>query len=184
MKRSALVRRTPLRRVTALRPRARERVQRSSTAQAQAQARLYVEVGGEKRELRHVRKLSAYAARPRFAEYMLWVKSLPCLMSGVWGRCLGHVEADHAGSNRGQGRKAHDSTVIPMCQAHHSKRFPDAWTHLQRRAWLSAAVAYVQARARAWGVPVPEGAQGSDAERLLSLADAWGELQCCIPHAA
>jgi hypothetical protein len=86
---------------------------------------------------------------------MLWVKRQPCLMRGVWGCCSGPVEADHAG-RRGVGRKAHDSTCIPLCRYHHgASRFPRAWTQAQRRAWLHAAVVYTQACARAACVEVP-----------------------------
>jgi hypothetical protein len=86
---------------------------------------------------------------------MLWVKGQPCLMRGVWGCCEGSIEADHAG-RRGAGRKAHDSTCIPLCRYHHgASRFPRAWTQDQRRAWLHAAVVYPQACARTAGMTVP-----------------------------
>jgi hypothetical protein len=86
---------------------------------------------------------------------MLWVKGQPCLMRGVWDRCSGPVEADHAG-RRGIGQKAHDSTCIPLCHRHHqASRFPLDWSQAQRRAWLHAAVVYTQACARAVGVVVP-----------------------------
>jgi hypothetical protein len=82
---------------------------------------------------------------------MLWVKGLPCLML----RCEGPIEADHAG-RRGAGRKAHDSTCIPLCRYHHgASRFPRAWTQGWRRAWLYAAIVYTQAYARSAGVIVP-----------------------------
>jgi hypothetical protein len=98
---------------------------------------------------------SAYRARERDVGYMLWVKRQPCLMRGVWGCCSGPVEADHAGL-RGIGRKAHDSTCIPLCRYHHgASRFPRNWSQVQRRAWLHAAVVYTQASARAVGVSVP-----------------------------
>jgi len=86
---------------------------------------------------------------------MLWVKTRPCLMLGVWGTCEGAVEADHAGQ-RGVGRKAHDSTCIPLCRYHHgASRFPRSWPQAQRRAWLHAAIVYTQACARVAGVDVP-----------------------------
>jgi hypothetical protein len=98
---------------------------------------------------------SKYSQRERFTAYMLWVKGQPCLMRSIWGRCEGRVEADHAGP-RGVGRKAHDSTCIPLCCHHHgASRFPRAWSQDRRRAWLYAAVVYTQACARAAGVAVP-----------------------------
>lgn len=101
------------------------------------------------------RSRSKYKSRTRHTAYMLWVKGQPCLMRGVWGRCSGPVEADHAG-RRGAGQKAHDSTCIPLCHRHHqASRFPLDWSQAQRRAWLYAAIVYTQACARAAGVAVP-----------------------------
>jgi hypothetical protein len=100
-------------------------------------------------------KRSGYRSRERHTPYKLWVKRQPCLMRGVWGTCNGPVEADHAGP-RPVGRKAHDSTCIPLCRQHHSaSRFPRSWLQAQRRAWLHAAIVYTQACARAAGVDVP-----------------------------
>ncbi len=100
-------------------------------------------------------KRSAYRGRERHTDYMLWVKRQPCLMRGVWGRCEGPIEADHAG-RRGLSHKAHDATCIPLCRYHHgASRFPRAWMQAQRRAWLHAAIVYTQACARAVGVEVP-----------------------------
>jgi hypothetical protein len=68
---------------------------------------------------------SKYRNRPRDTARMLWVKSLPCCAyTGPWPAmliwpCEGVVEADHAGGGSGMGRKADDSTVIPLCQRHH-----------------------------------------------------------------
>lgn len=179
MKRSGLLRRTPLRRVSKVQPRPRERSQRSVARPEQCSR------CGRPQSPTCCAEVPArrgYADRERFTEYMLWVKSLTCLMSGVWGRCQGHVEADHAGNERGLNRKAHDSTVIPMCQGHHAKRFPHAWTHLERRAWLAAAVLYTQAVARARGIAVPHD-ERAPAPVMLSVHDAWEDLMRCTPRA-
>jgi len=66
-----------------------------------------------------------YKSRPRDTAYMLWVKTQPCCAyAGPWPApliwpCDGPVEADHAGGGAGMGRKADDSTCIPLCQRHH-----------------------------------------------------------------
>ncbi len=66
-----------------------------------------------------------YKSRPRDTARMLWIKTLPCaardpmLPLAAVGPCLGPVEADHAGGGSGMGRKADDSTCIPLCQRHH-----------------------------------------------------------------
>lgn len=143
------MKRTPLRRKTPLRAR-RDRGKPAAEPRAELGGRLNGPVAAAREP-----KRSAYRQRERHADYMLWVKRQPCLMRGVWGSCEGRVEADHAG-RRGAGRKAHDSTCIPLCHRHHqASRFPRAWSQEQRRAWLHAAVVYTQAVARAAGVTVP-----------------------------
>lgn len=119
---------------------------------------------------------SAYRARQRDTAYMLWVKTLPCLMAGVWGTCQGTVEADHAGL-RGMGRKAPDNTTIPLCHYHHhSGRFPRGWDKPLRRAWLDAAVGYVQALARLMvGTPIARAVPDDG----VSVTDAKSALMRC-----
>jgi hypothetical protein len=135
------MKRTPLRRRTPLR------------AQAPLRSALRDRPPDGRPETRPPR--SKYRSRPRHTAYMLWVKLQPCLMRGIWGTCSGLVEADHAGP-RGIGRKAHDSTCIPLCRYHHrTSRFPRSWPQAQRRAWLHAAIVYTQACARAAGVDAP-----------------------------
>lgn len=122
------------------------------------------------------RSRSKYKSRTRHTAYMLWVKGQPCLMRDVWGRCSGPVEADHAG-RRGTGRKAHDSTCIPLCHRHHqASRFPRAWSQAQRRAWLHAAIVYTQACARAAGVAVPVDAAVMTSYPAMALAHAGDQL--------
>ncbi len=120
------------------------------------------------------RRLSAYKRRERFVDYMLWVKTQPCVVTtmGVFvtqastsarasalANCAGEVQADHAGP-RAMGRKAHDSTCIPLCAAHHDQRtngwglFRD-YTLDMKRAWKANAIAHTQARSRTLGVVVP-----------------------------
>lgn len=85
------------------------------------------------------RKVSAYKARVRDVDYMLWVKRLPCAARTLGG-CRGRVEADHAG-RRALGQKAHDRTCIPLCRTHHVQRGSFSgpfreWTQVQMRLWL------------------------------------------------
>lgn len=93
-----------------------------------------------------------YAMRERDIDYMLWVKTLPCLLAGVDGAgpCTGVVEADHAGL-RGMGQKAPDDTCIPLCSGHHLDRHactgffrgrPKEW----KRDWRLCAIAETQAQ--------------------------------------
>lgn len=87
---------------------------------------------------------------------MLWVKTQPCLMAGVWPDwpCSGVVEADHAGM-RGVGRKCPDIETIPLChEHHHGGRFPRHVTKPYRRAWLDAAVLYTQGQASRGSTPL------------------------------
>lgn len=108
---------------------------------------------------------TAYATRERDTPYMLWCKTLPCLLApyqhlDAVGRCDGPTEADHAGK-RAMGRKAPDTTVIPLCRLHHVARhikgndFFRALDHDATRAWLDAMIAQVQHRAGLSPSPPP-----------------------------
>lgn len=85
-----------------------------------------------------------YRRRPRFLDYMMWIKREPCCARAVGylvsAPCRGRVEADHAGK-RVTGQKADDRTCIPLCQRHHQDRNDfqgafRAFKHDQMRAWL------------------------------------------------
>lgn len=72
--------------------------------------------------------------------YVRFVRSLPCAVCGSR-----RTEAHHAGL-RGLGQRAHDSTCVPLCRAHHAA-FHDAgppfrgMSHDQREAWIATAIA-------------------------------------------
>ena len=120
MKRSPLLRRTPLR----------------------------TRINGARKAAR-TRKRSTYKRRERDIPYMLWVKSLPCVASLLpMGPCGGVVEADHAG-RRGLGMKCDDRETIPICTEHHRQRtdFSGAfktWDRDRMRAWLGACLDLVR----------------------------------------
>jgi hypothetical protein len=57
------------------------------------------------------------SGRVRDRRYLLAVKELPCCLALLMN-CDGPVHAHHAGA-RPLGRKADDSTAIPLCAAHH-----------------------------------------------------------------
>lgn len=118
---------------------------------------------------------------------MLAVKRMPCLMAGVWGTCSGPIEADHAGL-RGIGRKAPDSTVIPLCHYHHhSGRFPRSWHKASRREWLDAAVLHTQANALHHGVCLPQDVIVSTVPTLERATHALlavvGQAEGAVGHA-
>lgn len=104
------------------------------------------------------RPRSSYARRPRFIDYMLWVKAQPCVLSyprspgfdpvPSHDHCDGVIEADHAGA-RAIGRKCHDFEVIPLCKRHHDmrpgRRGPfSLLTREEMRAWILEKVASIQ----------------------------------------
>lgn len=109
------------------------------------------------------RQRTKYRSRPRETDYMLGVKRLPCAALLVPGhRCTGPIEADHAGP-RGIGRKAHDSTVIPLCQQAHRERTDFSgpfrgWDQAQMREFLAGRIIQTQRfmRARGWTIPTTE----------------------------
>lgn len=103
------------------------------------------------------KRKTKYAQRERDIDYMLWVKTLPCLLAGnpEAGPCTGVVEADHAGE-RGLGQKAPDDTCIPLCSGHHLDRHactgffrgrPKPW----KREWRAEAIEKTRAAHRASG---------------------------------
>ena len=60
------------------------------------------------------------------------------------GRCMGPVEAHHAG-RRGLSQRAHDDTAIPLCTQHHRDYHQAAGPFRamdrdQRRAWVEARI--------------------------------------------
>jgi hypothetical protein len=130
----------------------------------------------EQRKREREKRKTAYARRPRFLDFMAWVRTLPCLLSGLWSPikpraiatpCSGPVQADHLGdrSVNGSYRRAPDSTCGPMCMGHHGERtdsvscgngafaeHPDALM----RAWCDGGIEIVQLHALRVGVLVPD----------------------------
>ncbi len=109
--------------------------------------------------MRRGAKRSRYARRERFFGYMGWVKSTACCAPIFSTPCGGVIEADHAGS-RAFGRKAHDSTCIPLCTNHHRERTDMSgafrgWDAARMRAWCDFKIEETQLFARDCGVEVP-----------------------------
>jgi hypothetical protein len=123
MRRTALSRRSPLKRKARLRPR-RATPRRSGREYDD----LYLEA---------VRRLPC----------VLWTEG-NCDAWYVKGELL--RQADHAGE-RPLGRKADDSTAIPMCPRHHRSRtdytgFFRGWSGAMMRLWCDIAIAETRAR--------------------------------------
>lgn len=117
--------------------------------------------------------MTRYSDRERGFEFMEWVRTLPCVVSRIggagileapmtgFGRCVGPVQADHAGRRSGMSHKALDRTCIPMCMTHHVQRteYRGVFGHItldQRRDWCAAAIAHTHDVARQYGMVVPE----------------------------
>lgn len=124
------------------------------------------------------RAKSSYRRRERFVDYMLWVKTLPCMVSQIGiafapsgevlivqlrsprADCYGEVQADHAG-RRAFGRKAHDNTCIPLCREHHDERTMGhgafrGLTLEQKREWNAFAIKTTWDAAREQNVDIPQ----------------------------
>lgn len=77
--------------------------------------------------------------------YRARVRALPCLLA-VTGKCLGAVEAHHAGERDAKGRKPGDDTCVPLCHRHHVAEWHGAsghfksWSRERRRAWAREAI--------------------------------------------
>lgn len=112
------------------------------------------------------RSKTKYAKRPRAFGYMGWIKQQSCIvrqfavvMKSPTTPCRGDIEADHMGE-RGLGRKAPDSTCVPICSGHHRERtdFSGAFktfTQMDMRSFVASAIQVTQNRARHLGVEVP-----------------------------
>jgi len=88
-----------------------------------------------------------YARRERDTLRMLWTKQQACV-GPMLHECQGPIEAHHAG-RRGLGQKAHDSTVIPLCQAAHRHWHEGGaafkgWTNYEKRAWADRVIGSMQ----------------------------------------
>lgn len=123
MKRTPLIRRTPMKRGTST------LLRRSSKPRAQ-------------------RKRTTYATRERNFDHMLWVKTLACVARDMPTPCGGVIEADHAGE-RGMSQKCPDEETIPICTNHHRERTDfsgsfKAWDKAQMREWLLACLKHTQ----------------------------------------
>lgn len=70
-----------------------------------------------KARLRPRRATARRSDRARDPEYLRQVRTLPCSLR-LLGLCSGPIQAHHAGRHP-MGRKADDSTAIPLCQKHH-----------------------------------------------------------------
>jgi hypothetical protein len=120
-----------------------------------------------KRKRKHV---NSYRKRQRFPAWMIWVRSLPCVISTLPidrasdtpsdDPCSGWNEADHIGP-RAMGRKSHDFEVLPACKKHHDarpgRRGPFARLDRQAmRSWIVVALADLHRRASLVNAPDAE----------------------------
>ena len=104
--------------------------------------------------MRPGKRKSKHARRERHIDYMIWVKTLPCLARDAGG-CTpdedGHVEAAHVGDAVGRyGRE--DLDTVPLCSMHHRINGFDTysgpfkgWSRLERFAWATKAITETRA---------------------------------------
>jgi hypothetical protein len=132
-----------------------------------------------------VRGNTKHARRERGDEYMAWTSRQRCFACRFWQRlhlasgartilvedhlkCDGRIEVDHAGCRfeQGDGKRAYDWTVIPLCTRHHRMRTSWAGTLGQAgiffgysreamRRWCDAAIALQHELAGKARVEVP-----------------------------
>lgn len=92
--------------------------------------------------------------RERDTDFMALVRKLPCVCRAIAPTsnrptpCSGEVQADHAGA-RPLGRKADDTTCIPLCRRHHTERTDHrgmfwAMTRDEGRAWRELAIKHTR----------------------------------------
>ena len=130
-----------------------------------------------KKKTKRVRSRSRYAERPRFVDYMLAVKSLPCAAIIIPGHvCGGEMHAHHVGPS-GAGMKSHDSLVVPLCKDGHAdlhafrNAFRD-WTKAKRRDFEIDRVMHTQRYMVAHNIappPIEDRAYAVEIARWLNL---------------
>lgn len=118
-------------------------------------------------------RLNSYRKRQRHLDWMVWVKSQPCVISMLAVEradntpsndpCSGWIEADHVGP-RAMGRKSHDFECLPACKKHHDarpgRRGPFARLDRQAmRSWIVDALADLHQRAALMNAPDAEARQ-------------------------
>lgn len=141
-----------------------------------------------RRQMRPSSRTSKYARRERGIDYMLAVKRLGCCAIIVPGHvCDGPIEADHAGP-RGVGKKAHDSTVIPLCKLAHQQRADfsgpfRSWNHAKMHDFLVGRVLWTQRYLGARGITPPPmtDEQAIEFARWLNLRTA-DEVAAAAPR--
>lgn len=62
------------------------------------------------------KRTSKYARRKRYIDYMLWIKTNPCMCCGV----KRGIEAAHCG-DRAYGQKCDDRETLPLCKEDHTE---------------------------------------------------------------
>jgi hypothetical protein len=77
-----------------------------------------------------------YRNRPRDFTYMSWITSQQCVACEAMRLIsFGRVYAHHAGQ-RAFGRKADDTTCIPLCWRHHDRNSPPSVHALGKLFWV------------------------------------------------
>ena len=125
----------------------RTQLQRRTPLQAKKPIARIARLSQGAKKAARTRKRSRYRQRERQVDYMLWVKTLPCVARHL-GPCSGVVEADHAGA-RGLGQKCSDIETIPICTGHHRERTDfsgtfKTWNKDGMRVFLAGAIASTQ----------------------------------------
>lgn len=184
MKRTPLQRKTPLKRTRTMRSSRGSKLKRAVIEAAVTITVDGVVLGRVKRL--HMTKTTKHARRERGREYMAWTSRQPCMVARFWQRlhthagnrrlvlemhlcCDGPIQVDHAGNRftDGDGTRAFDRTVIPMCRKHHEQRTNACGTPGQAgifagfdadmvRAWSDEAIRIHQSLARFAGIAIPD----------------------------
>lgn len=102
-------------------------------------------------------KASKYTRRPRDTDYLAFVRSQVCSVIQEWPNksappspCWGPIDPDHDSRGRAYGHKSDDSTAIPLCRRHHEHRHLRTGpfrglTRLEVYAWVDRAQKRTQA---------------------------------------
>jgi hypothetical protein len=80
------------------------------------------------------RKPRRYVVPPEALAYWEWIRRQPCVVCGCKHRFICPVEVAHVGQ-RGLSQKCDPFEVIPLCQAHHGRGFPESHHTLGKAFW-------------------------------------------------
>ena len=93
-----------------------------SAAQAVARDEVHAAIATWRENVRELLPAPKPVVEPREPAYLAWVRTQPCCVSGARAPSHAHHQHGEKGTGKAMGRKAPDSTAVPLSRVMH-----DAW---------------------------------------------------------